>query len=45
MFLRLIYLKNLTVPSLKITVDASIDDRNETSRHHFLKLAKLKMNT
>ena len=30
MFLRLIYLKNSTFPSVKITVDTLIDVRNET---------------
>ena len=37
MFLRLIYLKKLTFPSVKTTVDTLIDVRNETSKHHFLK--------
>ena len=32
----LIYLKNSTFLSLKITVDTLIDVRNETSKHHFL---------
>ena len=35
MFLRLIYLKNSTFPSLKITVDLLIDVRSEASKHHF----------
>ena len=35
--MRLIYLKNSTFLSLKITVDTLIDVRNETSKHHFLK--------
>ena len=34
MFMRLIYLKNSTFFSLKITVDTVIDVRNETSKHH-----------
>ena len=37
MFMRLIYLKNSTFPSVEITVYTLIDDRNETSKHHFLK--------
>ena len=37
MFLRLIYLKNSTFPSVKTTVDTLIDVRNETSKHHFLR--------
>ena len=40
MFLRLIYLKNSTFPSVKTTVDILIDVRNETSKHHFLKSVK-----
>ena len=40
MFLRLIYLKKLTFPSVKTTVDTLIDVRNETSKHHFLKSVK-----
>ena len=40
MFLRLIYLKNSTFPSVKTTVDTLIDVRNETSKHHFLKSDK-----
>ena len=40
MFLRLIYLKNSTFPSVKTTVDTLIDVRNETSKHHFLKSVK-----
>ena len=36
MFLRLIYLKNSTFPSVKTTVDV----RNETAKHHFLKSVK-----
>ena len=43
MFLRLIYLKNSTFPSVKTTVDTLIDVRNETSKHHFLiKISKIK---
>ena len=38
MFLRLIYLKNSFFPSVKTTVDTLIDVRNETSKHHFLKI-------
>ena len=34
----LIYMKNSNFFSLKITVDALIDVRNETSKHHFLTL-------
>ncbi len=41
MFLTLIYLRNSTFPSVKISVDAVIDVRNETSKHHFLKLGKI----
>ena len=41
MFMRLIYLKNSTFLSLKITVDTLIDVRNETSKHHFLKSVKI----
>ena len=41
MFLRLIYLKNSTFPSLTIVVDKLIDVRNETSKHHFLKRTTL----
>ena len=41
MFLKLIYLKNSTFPSLKITVDTLIDVWNETSKHHFLKSVKI----
>ena len=41
MFLRLIYLKKLTFPSVKTTVDTLIDVRNETSKHHF-KISKIK---
>ena len=41
MFLRLISLKNSTFPSVKITVDALIDVRNETSKHDFLKSDKI----
>ena len=41
MFMRLIYLKNSTFLSLKITVDTLIDGRNETSKHHFLKSVKI----
>ena len=40
MFLILIYLKNLTFPSVKTTVDTLIDVRNETSKHQFLKSVK-----
>ena len=40
MFLKLIYFKSLTFPSLKITVDTLIDVRNETSKHRFLKSVK-----
>ena len=40
MFLRLIYLKKLTFPSIKTTVDTQIDVRNETSKHHVLKSVK-----
>ena len=40
MSLRLIYLKKLTFPSVKTTVDTLIDVRNETSKHHFLKSVK-----
>ena len=40
MFLRLIYLKNATFPSVKTAVDTLIDVRNETSKHHFLKSDK-----
>ena len=40
MFLRLVYLKNSTFPSLQITVDTLIDIRNETSKHHFLNQIK-----
>ena len=39
--MRLIYLKNSTFLSLKITVDTLIDVRNETSKHHFLKSVKI----
>ena len=42
MFMRLIYLKNSTFLSLKITFDKLIDVRNETSKHHFLKSVKNK---
>ena len=41
MFLSLIYFKNLTFPTVKITVDTLIDVRNETSKHHFLKSDKI----
>ena len=41
MFLRLIYLKNSTFFSLKITVALLIDARNETSKYHFLKSVKI----
>ena len=41
MFMRLIYLKNSTFVSLKITVDTLIDIRNETSKHHVLKSVKI----
>ena len=41
MLMRLIYLKNSTFLSLKITVDTLIDVRNETSKHHFLKSVKI----
>ena len=34
MFLRLIYFKNSTFPSVKTTVGTLIDVRNETSKHH-----------
>ena len=40
MFLRLIYLKNSTFPSVKTTFDILIDVRNETPKHHFLKSVK-----
>ena len=40
-FMRLIYLKNSTSLSLKITVDTLIDVRNETSKHHCLKSVKI----
>ena len=40
MFVRLIYLKKLTFPSVKTTVDTLIDVRNETSKHLFLKSVK-----
>ena len=39
MFLRFIYLKKSTFPSVKITVDTLIDVRNETSK---LKISKIK---
>ena len=42
MFLKLIYLKNSTFPSVKTTADTLIDVRNETSKHHFLKSVKIK---
>ena len=42
MFLRLIYLKNSTFPSVKIFVDTLIDVRNKTLKHHFLKSVKIK---
>ena len=43
MFLRLIYfLKNITFPSVKTTVYTLIDVRNETSKHHFFKISKIK---
>ena len=46
MFLRLIYLKNSTFPSVKTTVDTLIDVRNETSKHHFLiKISMIKYPT
>ena len=45
MFMRLIYLKNSTFLSLKITVDTLIDARNETSNHHFLKSVKINILT
>ena len=38
MFLRLIYLKISTFPSVKTTVDTLIDVRNETSKHHYITL-------
>ena len=41
MFMRLIYLKNSTFLSLKITVDTLIDVGNETSKDHFLKSVKI----
>ena len=41
MFLRLIYLKNWTFPSVKTTVDTLIDVRKETSKHHFESLLKI----
>ena len=41
MFLKLIYLKNSTFPSVKITVDTLIYVKNETSKHHFLKSDKI----
>ena len=42
MFPRLIYLKKKsTFPSVKTTVDTPIDVRNETSKHHLLKLVYL----
>ena len=37
----LIYLKNSTFLSLKITVDTLTDVRNETSKHYFLKSVKI----
>ena len=40
MFLRLIYLKKLTFPTVKTTVDTLTDVRNETSKHHFLESVK-----
>ena len=39
--MRLIYLKNSTFLSLKITAATLIDVRNETSKHHFLKSVKM----
>ena len=46
MFLRLIYLKNSTFPSVKTTVDTLIDVRNETSKHRFLiKISMIKYTT
>ena len=39
--MRLIYLKNSTFLSLKITADTLIDVRNKTSKHHFLKSLKI----
>ena len=39
--MRLIYLKNSTFLSLKITVGTLIDVRNETSKHDFLKSVKI----
>ena len=35
----LIYLINSTFLNLKTTVDTLIDDRNETSKHHFFKIS------
>ena len=40
MFLRLIYLKHSTFPSVKTTVDTLIDVMNETATHNLLKLVK-----
>ena len=34
MILRVVYLKNSTFPSLKITGDTLIDVKNKTSKHH-----------
>ena len=46
MFLRLIYFKNSTFPSVKTTVDTLIDVRNETSKHRFLiKISMIKYTT
>ena len=44
MFLRLMYLKNPTFPSVKTAVDTLIDVRIETSKHHFwcVKISKIK---
>ena len=42
MFLRLIYVKNSTFPTVKTTVDTLIDVGNEISKHHLLKISKIK---
>ena len=41
----LIYLKNSTFPSAKVTGNTRIGVRNETSKHHFLHVKSDKINT
>jgi len=41
MVMRLIYLKNSVILSIKVIVDVDDDVRNETSKHHFFKSVKI----